>query len=100
MTSNLREYILPYFQSGRLVLFPKRRPAPVLTSEQWLAEGRRRWRWKKTIDNSIYHWYTITFKDGRREIAYLTTGRGDIRRGLLFRQYIPYWAIERIDVAF
>jgi hypothetical protein len=83
------------------VLFPKRHPVPKgLPAEQWHAMAREQARLCQTIRNTDLRWRVITFKDGSKELSYLTTRDGGVYRGLVFRRPLQYWDVTSIRAAF
>ena len=64
---------------------------------------------KKRVDNTDYHWYVITFKDGHKELAYFRVWRvaypreGRLCRGIIFPHYwspAQYENTKEIRLAF
>ena len=83
-----------------LKLFPKRyKTTQGKPSEYWLEVSRNYHNFHKRVDCSGYHWYVITFKDGRKELAYFKVWRvvfphgGRLCRGLIPR----YWDIRQYE---
>lgn len=69
-------------------------------AEYWSAIARDYYNFKKQVDNSGYHWYVITYKDGRTELAYFKVRRlvfphgGTLCRGLLIHRF---WDIRKYE---
>lgn len=61
----------------------------------WSKVSREYYNFTKRVDCSYYHWYVITYKDGRTELAYFKVWRIVIPHGgRLCRGLIPrYWGV-------
>lgn len=108
------------------VLFPKRyRQAPADCPPRCYPkedpEGYRAWAdyWRQVriarygmehrVKESDYHWYVVTFKDGRKELAYLkyrtlfykyADSKGAVCRGVLFtRPLRAVWVAHVKDIS-
>ena len=76
--------------------------------EYWSKVGRAYNNFKKRVDCSYYHWYVITYKDGRKELAYFKVWHiviphgGRLCRGLIPRYFgtKDYEHIQDIRLAF
>ena len=72
-------------------------------TEYWHKVSRRYYNFKKEVDWHYSHWYVITYKDGRKELAYFKVWRiviphgGTLRRGLLFPRYFGVAEFEPIQ---
>ena len=65
-----------------LKLFHKRYKTTKGQSEDyWRGVSKEYYNFKKRVDNSGYHWYVVTFKDGRKELAYFKVRRLVIPHG-------------------
>ena len=85
--------------------FPKRYATPQgKSSRYWSKVMRRYGNTIKQIESSDYHWRIITYKDGRRELAYLRVLQGGlfsglypaIYRGLIIPHRIGYGTFSHI----
>lgn len=93
-----------------LAPFPKRyKTTQGKDAEYWHNVSRNYGNFKKKVNSTDYHWYVITYKDGRKELAYFKVWRiviphgGTLRRGLLFPRYFgvsDYEPIQDIRLAF
>ena len=95
---------LKYFK-----LFPKRyKTTHYGDKDYWHKVSRDYGNFKKRVDYSYYHWYVITFKDGRKELAYFKVWRvviphgGRLCRGLIPRYFgiTDYEHVKDIRLAF
>lgn len=86
-------------------LFPKRYKTTWIEDRKerevyWRDVRRRYNNFRKRVDCSIYHWYVITYKDGRKELAYFSIWRmvdphaGRLCRGLLFPRF---WGTDKFE---
>lgn len=66
----------------------------------WSRMRKREGAIAKKVGGTYYHWWIITYEDGKEELAYLTQKKGLVKRGIIFRRRIPYWAIKDIRIAF
>lgn len=93
-----------------LKLFPKRyKTTKGLSADEWREVWHRYNNFKKIVDCSDYHWYVITYKDGRKELAYLKVWRlvephgGRLCRGMILPMLFSptqYEHVEDIRIAF
>lgn len=95
-------------------LFPKRYKTTQIADRKarevyWRKVGRAYGNFKKSVDCTDYHWYVITFKDGRKELAYFRIWRiviphgGRLCRGIIFPRYwspMQYEHVKEIRLAF
>lgn len=75
----------------------------------WSKVAKDYYNFKKRVDSSDYHWYVITYKDGRKELAYFKVWRlvlphgGGLCRLALVRRYFgtqEYEHVKDIRLAF
>lgn len=100
-------------------IFPKRyaQPLDAVPSDArgraryWRAVSKRYGDEEKRLSCTDYHWHIITYKDGRKELAYLRSLKGGlfgggtpaIFRGILIPRkmsHTTYSCIENIRLAF
>lgn len=91
-------------------LFPKRyKTTQGKDADYWRKVSREYGNFKKRVDGTGYHWYVITFKDGRKELAYFKIWRmviphgGRLCRGIIFPRYWgthQYEHVKDIRLAF
>ena len=92
--------ILNRLKDLRYIRIPRRYKTYKNGSElYWGFVQRSYWNFKKRVDYSGYHWYVITFKDGRKELAYFRVCKWVLpRQGRLCRGLIPrHWAITQYE---
>ena len=91
-------------------LLPKRyKTTQGKDAKYWSRVSREYGNFKKSVDCTDYHWYVITFKDGRKELAYFRIWRiviphgGRLCRGIIFPRYwspMQYEHVKEIRLAF
>ena len=78
-------------------------------ADYWHKVAHDYYNFKKRIDCSDYHWYVVTYKDGRTELAYFKVWRiviphgGRLCRGAIIPRYFgitDYEHIKDIRLAF
>lgn len=82
-------------------LFPRgKHPYPKLSRQERADKVREYNNFRHKMTSSCYHWYVLTYLDGKRELAYLKvhfglfyyeTRNGCLRRGLFFSRM---WGLE------
>jgi len=90
-----KEYLKYFLRDlSRFKLFHKRyKPTKGGDAEYWKKTSRAYGNFCKKVRCSDYHWYIITFKDGREELAYLRVWTlfiphgGRLCRGYFFPRY-------------
>lgn len=77
--------------------------------EYWSKVSKDYYNFKKRVDCSEFHWYVITYKDGRKELAYFKIWRivvphgGRLCRGAIIPRYwgvTDYEHVKDIRLAF
>ena len=91
-------------------LFPRRyKPTKGKNEEYWRRVSRAYGNFAKAVDCSATNWYVITFKDGRKELAFFKVRRnviphgGRLCRGCIFHRYwsvVQYEHTKSIRLAF
>lgn len=97
-----KELIKSYWNDLRCAkLFPKwYKTSKGQSADYWHGVSRAYGNFKKRVDSSGYHWYIITFKDGRKELAFFKVWYqviphgGRLCRGLLFPRY---WSVTQYE---
>ena len=81
-------------------LFPKRyKTSKGRSRAYWSKVSRAYGNFTKRVASSDYHWYVITYKDGREELAYFRMWYIVIpHKGRLCRGIIPhYWSVMQFE---
>jgi len=109
------EQLKYFFSEVRyFTLFPKRYKTTKIAERKaredyWRKVARDYGNFKKRVDCRDWHWYVVTYKDGRKELAYFKVWRivnphgGTLRRGFLFPRYWTtreYEHVSKIRLAF
>ena len=99
MTKDELKYILQDLRHFKL--FPKRyKTTTGKSAGYWSHVHRAYGNFKKRVGNSGWHWYVVTYKDGRKELAYFRVWRfvlphgGRLCRGLIFPRY---WSVRKYE---
>lgn len=90
-----------YWKDIRYLKFPKKYGTTQgKDADYWHKVSRNYYNFEKRVDTCGWHWYVITFKDGRKELAYLKVHRaiiphgGRLCRGLIFPRY---WGVDQYE---
>ena len=98
MTRDELKYILQDLRNFKL--FPKRyKTTTGKSAGYWSHVHRAYGNFKKRVGNSGWHWYVGTYKDGRKELAYLRVLQNGIFSGLASAIYRGILIPHRISFA-
>lgn len=83
---------------SQFVLWSRIKPWPKMTVQESREEVWRLSHLCRGVRNYDYHFWTITYKDGHKELAYLRYRDGMIWRRFLFPYTFRPYGAESIDV--